>query len=68
MATASDQNLQHISPFLHARRRLVRRRSAFAILTGLLVHSLCNLFIGSKLPSGLVQISSILFWFQKAGY
>jgi hypothetical protein len=48
-ATAADQNLQQMSPFLQTRRRLLRRRSAFAILTGLLIHSLCNLFIDRRL-------------------
>ena len=38
-----------MSPFLQTRRRLLRRRSAFAILTGLLIHSLCNLFIDRRL-------------------
>ena len=38
-----------MSPFLQTRRRLLRRRSAFAILTGLLIHSLCNLLIDRRL-------------------
>jgi hypothetical protein len=39
-----DQNLQQMIPFLQTRcRPPLRLRSAFAILTGLLVHSLCNL-------------------------
>lgn len=47
-STFSDQNLQQTIPFLQARRRRRRPlclRSALAILTGLPVHSPCNLRI-----------------------
>jgi hypothetical protein len=45
LAAMINQNLQQIIPFLQTRCRLLRLRSAFAILTGLLIHSLCNLCI-----------------------
>jgi hypothetical protein len=44
-ASTNTQNLQQISPFLQPKRIQACLRSAFAILTGLLIHSLCNLFI-----------------------
>jgi hypothetical protein len=39
------QNLQQTSPFLQPKRIRACLRSAVAILAGLLIHSLCNLFI-----------------------
>jgi hypothetical protein len=47
-AQTNTQNLQQISPFLQPKRIQACLRSAFAILTGLLIHSLCNLFINQN--------------------
>jgi hypothetical protein len=51
-----DQNLQQMIPFLQTRcRPPLRLRSAFAILTGLLVHSLCNLRVRRTKKNSLMK-------------